>query len=86
MKRIPYDGIIEISPNEPMAHTEWFKFLKSTSDTTSDVFLEALVQFYPDFDITKHTFPEEQLKIHKSVFQHFWWMLYHQMKHSSQRR
>ena len=66
-----------ISSIEPMNETPFWFWLEGNRPP---VFIDALKEYLGNkgFDIQLHILPEEQLNTHKAVFQHFWWVQYHQ--------
>jgi len=70
MKQV-FEGIKVIKSDEPMVETDFYKWLAQVKPNR---FIEAIKGFYPDFIVGYHFLTEEQVKNHKSVYEHFWFL------------
>ena len=69
-----------ITDDEPMNGTAFWAWLDRKNYRPISKFVDALKAYLGDkhFDIKKHRITPEQLKLHKSVFSHFWWCQFNQ--------
>jgi len=62
-----------IQPDEGIQTTEFWSWL--TDYTGSDSFIPAIIDYLADrgFDMSHMKLDPEQVAIHKTVFEHYWW-------------